>query len=266
MTAEQVRHFREHGYVAVPTFFDARETAAIRAEVERLQREGYLRNVATDGDGKTTSQTTHNLQLCPMYRQSPLFRALPFAEKVVGAVRDLLGDPLILHLDQVFLKPGGTGMGTNWHQDNAYFGIRDPLMGTAMWIAVHDATLANGTLRVVPDVFRTAFKHGRDPYSDHHIRCYPPEEQAIHLELPAGGVAFFCYGTPHATGPNTTDHERAGAAFHFLRADYAKDDLIAPDRDYRPYLTGPQATGGLCEYGERVAGTWESEVAKAVMR
>ena len=54
-----------------------------------------------------------------MYRQSPLFRALPFAEKVVGAVRALLGDPLILHLDQVFLKPGKTGMGTHWHQDKA---------------------------------------------------------------------------------------------------------------------------------------------------
>ena len=119
MTSEQARHFREHGFVAVPTFFDARETAAIRAEVERLKREGFLRNVATDGDGKTTSQTTHNLQLCPMYRQSPLFRALPFAEKVAGAVRDLLGDPLILHLDQVFLKPGKTGTGTNWHQDKA---------------------------------------------------------------------------------------------------------------------------------------------------
>src|SRR5438128_10265257 len=78
MTAEQVQHFRELGFVAVPAFFDARETAAIRAEVERLQREVHLRNVATDGDGKTTSQTTHNLQLCPMYRQSPLFRALPF--------------------------------------------------------------------------------------------------------------------------------------------------------------------------------------------
>ena len=118
--------------------------------------------------------------------------------------------------------------------------------------------------RRVPD--RVAFEHRRDPYSDHHIRCYPPEERAVHLELPAGGVVFFCYGTPHATGPNTTDHERAGAAFHFLRADYAKADLIAPDRDYRPYLTGPEATGGLREYGEKVAGTWESEVTKAVTR
>ena len=78
MIAEQVQHFREHAFVAVPAFFDARETAAFRAEVERLQREGYLRNDATDGDGKTTSETSHNLQLCPVYRQSPLFRALPF--------------------------------------------------------------------------------------------------------------------------------------------------------------------------------------------
>src|SRR5438128_2697626 len=112
MTAEQVQHFRELGFVAVPTFFDARETAAIRAAVERLQGEGFLRNVAADGDGKTPSQTTHDLPLCSMYRQRPLFRALPFAEKVVGAVRDLLGDPLILHLDQVFLKPGKPGTGT----------------------------------------------------------------------------------------------------------------------------------------------------------
>jgi ectoine hydroxylase-related dioxygenase (phytanoyl-CoA dioxygenase family) len=98
-------------------------------------------------------------------------------------------------------------------------------MGTAMWIAVSDATLANGTLQVIPDALRTAFEHGRDPFSDHRIRCYPSEEHAVHLELPAGGVAFFCYGTPHATGANTTDRERAQAAIHVLRADSARGDF-----------------------------------------
>jgi hypothetical protein len=124
LTPEQVQQYRQHGYRALPAFFTARETAAIRAEVERLKREGFLRNVATEGDGKTTSQTLQNLQSCPMYRHSPFFRAMPFAEKVVGAVRQLLGDPLILHLDQVFLKPGKTGMGTNWHQDKPYLTLK----------------------------------------------------------------------------------------------------------------------------------------------
>jgi phytanoyl-CoA hydroxylase len=266
LSSPHIQQFQEQGYVALPEFFGPRETEAIRAEVERLRQEGLLRNVATDGDGKTHSNTRRNLQLCPMYRHSPLFRALPFDPKVVGAVRALIGDPVLLHLDQVFLKPGGDGMGTNWHQDNAYFKIRDALKGTAMWIAAHDATVENGTLHVIPGSFREAYEHSRDPYSDHHIRCYPPEEKAVPVELPAGGVVFFCYGTAHSTGPNRTDRDRAGVAFHFLNGDYAHDDLVAPDRDYRPYLTGPDATGGKREYGVAVSGAWGAEVERALRR
>lgn len=264
LTWNQVRQFREHGYCAEPSFFTPREVAAMRAELERLKQEGYLRNVATDGDGRTHSKQIENLQLCPMYRHSTLYRALAFHPKVVAAVRQLLGDPILLHLDQVFWKPARHGSGTNWHQDNAYFKIRDPLKGTAMWMAIHDATIANGTLHVIPDSFREVYPHYRDPYSDHHIRCDPPEERAIPIELPAGGVAFFAYGTAHCTKANTTDTDRAGVALHFLRADYAHSELIAPDRDYRPYLTGPLATGGLKEYGVRVEGTWEAEVERVL--
>ena len=66
----------------------------------------------------------------------------------------------------------------------------NPLQGTAMWTAVHDATVANGTIHVIPGSYRIAYQHSRDPYSNHHIRCYPPEDEALAIELPAGGVAF----------------------------------------------------------------------------
>src|SRR5688500_7282939 len=194
LTDAQVAEFRENGYVPVPGFFSPREAQAIRSEVERLKRVGKLRNVATAGDGKTHSSTQKNLQLCPMYQDSDLFRALPFDPKVVTAISTLIGDPLILHLDQVFLKPGADGTGTNWHQDNAYFQISDPMKGTAMWIAAHDATIANGTMHVIPGSFREKLEHKRDPFSDHHIRCWPDESKEVPIELPAGGVLFFCYG------------------------------------------------------------------------
>ncbi|MEO0074301.1 MAG: phytanoyl-CoA dioxygenase family protein, partial [candidate division WOR-3 bacterium] len=123
---EHVQQYGEAGYVILPEFYSPQEVAAMRAELERLKRAGKLRNVATDGDGKTPSQTIMNLQLCPMSPHSRLFCAMPFDPKVVVTVRQLIGDPVVLHLDQVFLKPGRHGSGTAWHQDNAYFRIADP--------------------------------------------------------------------------------------------------------------------------------------------
>jgi ectoine hydroxylase-related dioxygenase (phytanoyl-CoA dioxygenase family) len=264
LTDAQVKQFKEHGYTAEPRFFTAREVAAMQAEVARFLCEGLLRNVATDGDGKTHSQVKQNLQLCPMVHKSDLFRALPFEPRVVEAVSQLLGDPVLLHLDQIFLKPARHGAGTNWHQDNAYFQIADPLKGTAMWIAVHEATVANGTIHVIPDSFREVYEHSRDPESDHHIRCYPPEERAVPIELPAGGVAFFAYGTAHCTRANTTDRERAGVALHFLNVEVSPHAQAGFAQEARPYLSGPNATGGLKEYGERVAGAWEQEVERVL--
>lgn len=262
ITADQAAFFREQGYLQVPHFFDAREVAAMQAEIRRLVELGKLRNVATDGDGSTKSQTKANLQLCPMYQHSPIFRALPFEPRVVAAIKALIGEPFILHLDQVFLKPAGHGAGTNWHQDNAYFHIDNPLLGTAMWIAVHDATVANGTMHIIPKCFQEALPHQRDPDSDHHIRCYPDESRMLPMEMQAGGVVFFCYGTPHCTLANRSQGDRAGVAFHFLRAEQAKKELVEEDRTYRPYITGPKATGGQKEYGSVVAGTYGAEVEK----
>lgn len=264
--AEQARQFKQQGCTSSATFFSEREVRAMRAELGRLRREGAYHNVTTEGDGKTHSQTKENLQICPLYTRSKFFRALAFHPKVLAAIPQLIGDRVVLHLDQVFLKPARHGSGTNWHQDNAYFRIDQPTRGTAMWIAVHDATIANGTIEVVPglDVANTQLEHSRDPHSDHHIRCYPPEDRAVPVELPAGGVAFFCYGTPHCTRANNTDKDRAGVAFHFLHQSCYTDELRSRSQPIGTLLTGPEATGGLKEYGEKIQGTWEAEVEKAL--
>ena len=267
LSAEQVQLFKKQGYLSVPHFFDSREVAALQADVERLRREGILNNVATDGDGKTVSKSKVNLQICPMSPKSTLIRALPFESKVISAVTSLIGDRILLHLDQCFLKPAQHGSGTNWHQDNAYFQIADPWKGVAMWIAVHDATVANGTIHVIPDLVHAQLPHQKDPESNHHIRCYPPEERAVPLELPAGGVAFFAYGVPHSTRGNTTLKDRAGIAFHFLHEEYATTEEFTKrkytPRSY-PVLSGPNAKGGVDAYGERVAGTWSLEIERAL--
>ena len=45
-------------------------------------------------------------------------------------------------------------------------------------------------MHVIPGSHRESYEHYRDPLSDHHIRCDPPEERAVPIELKAGGVPF----------------------------------------------------------------------------
>lgn len=260
LTNAQLAQFRSEGYTVFPHFFSDDELAALVAELERFKREGLGRNVATDGDGKTHSTTRVNYQIIPLNDKSALMRALPFHPNVVAVVGQLIGNPFARHLDQIFLKPARTGAGTDWHTDNAYFKIGDPSKGTALWIALHDATLANGTLRVIPRSYVETFEHERDLTSDHHIHTHADESRAVPIELPAGGAIFFNYGTAHATKANNTDKERAGLAFHFLNTEHVPENY----RWKMIHVTGPQASGGVNEYGIQIAGAWDAEVKKLI--
>ena len=263
LTQGQLKRFKTDHFMTIDSFFGRDEVSALQAEMERLKHAGHFRNVATDRDGKTISQTNVNLQLFGMYEFSPLIRALPFESKILEVVSQLIGDPVVFQHDQCFLKPARHGSGTNWHQDNAYATTTtDPVGGVAMWIAVHDATVANGTLQVVPGMATERLKHVRDPESDHHIRCYPDETRAMPCELKAGGVVFFNHGTPHCTRGNATDKDRAGIAIHFVREDCAS--LILKSSGAHPYLTGARASDGTKEFGVCVAGTWRKEVERTL--
>ena len=257
LAKEEIEHFRREGWLAVPGLWNSEEVDAMRAELDRLKRIGKLRNVATDGDGMTESTQAQNLQLCPLAPDSELFATMAHAPQAVEVVSQLIGAPNVLHLDQVFLKPGRHGSGTSWHQDNAYFQIGDPLHGTAMWTAVHDATVANGTLRVIPRAFHEQLGHDRDPMSDHHIRCWPDESRSLPVEVEAGSAIFFCYGTPHATGANTTNAERAGVALHFIHErelDTARGGYVQGPRKHVALADGSPARPDLgARWAELVA-------------
>jgi len=264
LTPAQLAQFQTGGYVILPHFFTPREVAAMQAELERFKQAGLGRNVATEGDGQTPSRRKINYQIIPLNDKSALFRALPFCPKVVQAVSALIGDPFIRQLDQIFLKPGQSGSGTKWHVDNAYFKISDPTKGTGMWIALHNATIANGTLHIIPGSFKEHYEHERDPDSDHHIKFDADESRAIPVEMPAGGAIFFNYGVAHCTKRNTTDRERAGLAYHFLRTDYLSPTVTKKQaRWHIVHITGSQATAGQAEYDLTITpDTWATEVAK----
>ena len=268
LTQAELAHFHREGFVVIPDYFSAREVTALQAEVTDLQATGKLRNVSTEGDGKTTSTTVFNLQICPIgLINSRLIASLPWRAGVPETIAGLLGGDAVQHLDQIFLKPAKHGAGTNWHTDNAYFQAADPRYGVGMWIAVHDATRTNGTLRFILRSHLRIWAHERDGDSDHHIPCakeIDPAEEVL-VEVPAGGVAFFNYGVAHSTGPNNTERERAGLALHFmLGSNVALEDRHFSEQPVTSYrwLSGPLCNGGKSYHGEDLRGDWHTEVER----
>ncbi len=260
LTDAQLRQYRNDGFLALPEFYDERETRALQQEVERLQAVGLLRDVSTD-------EQHSNLQLVATWRHSELLRDFPFHPKLADLVTQVVGAPAFLYFDQIFLKPARHGAGTSWHQDNDYFRLRDPYQGVAVWTAVHPATAANGAMRFIPGSQQVALPHSRDPKSDHHVRCYPDEGQARLAELPAGGVVIFTFNTAHATGSNNTDRMRAGFALHFANVEGAKGAGIHYGRDGqplqyvpgtagKPLISGPEFSAGQVEYGVDCRARW----------
>ena len=270
------QQFRRDGYVVVDPFFSAAEVAALQAGLRELIDADMLKNVATEPDRKTRRDDKLNLQICPLSYHHPFFAALPFHPRVRALVTDLLGGPAYKFLDQIFYKPGRTGAGTNWHQDNGYFGTADPFVGLGFWIAIHDATVANGTFRVLPGHLDRTAEHVPDPESDHHVRMFPDgDDTGIPLEVAAGGVIAFCFNMPHSTTRNNTDQGCAGLAYHFMRTGqtgvwanennphYAELQLYGDEgHEHGPVVSGPTYSRGVQEYGRDMEQRLADEVAR----
>ncbi|PCJ52386.1 MAG: hypothetical protein COA79_23840 [Planctomycetota bacterium] len=225
ITNNQLNQFQNEGYVICEKFFNEDLMISLKKELDRMLDNGHARNVSTDGDGKTSSNKKVNIQICPLSPISKIFADVSKRKDVLNAVHTLLGENTELHLDQVFLKPANHGTGTNWHQDNAYFKIKDVSKGTGMWIALDDANKENGTMEIVPSSHLQSHEHIRDMHSDHHITCEGDDSKSIAMEVKRGGCVFFNYGIIHCTKENKTNAARAGLALHFVDKNYrVKDD------------------------------------------
>lgn len=130
----EAAQFQATGVLLKPAFFSTEETMAMRRSVDVLRDRGLMGNILVDA-------ATENLQMAWLSHHSRLWQVLPWEPRVTEAVSRLLGAAVEVHYDQLFFKPALTGAGTAFHDDNAYFRIRDPLKGLGMCALDHPAAL-----------------------------------------------------------------------------------------------------------------------------
>ena len=164
----------------------------------------------------------------------PLFRRV--CDRVYGAHA-----AIAVYRAMVMSKPAGPdggGSALPWHQDGGEWWAldRDPLC--FVWLALSEATRANGAVQVVRGSHRRGLLSRRGhTLSAEHVEEVVGGGEVVDVEL-APGDAFLCHNfTVHRSGTNSTDAARRGFSVNFVDA---RTRVLDP----RPALAGSLGTPG----------------------
>lgn len=227
LTAEQVAFFHKNGYVTngEPVLTDP-EVDELRAALDDVVagaspgRPELLRNLAggaLDGDKVV-------VQIVNIWQAHPTFRAHIARPDIVGMVRQLCTtDTLRVWHDQIQHKPPSVGTLLRWHQDFPAWPVLTPADLVTAWVALDDATVANGCLRFVPGSHRWSDTHEGLGTKDDFSPQYDPAQlppgakvEVVPVEVPKGAVSFHHCATWHASAPNPTATHRRAIAVHYM--------------------------------------------------
>lgn len=135
--------------------------------------------------------------------------------RLLAVLERILGDRPRLMQDMALLKQPG-GREKPWHQDHAYFPFELSQRIVGVWIALDEATLANGCMRVRPG------EHRNGPMYHYSIRDWQicdremRGRKSVGVPLKSGDLLLFDSQIPHGTPANTTTQRRRALQFHYV--------------------------------------------------
>jgi len=145
-------------------------------------------------------------------REQPELRRFLFSPLMADLCRETLGDTAYFFFDQYVVKGPEGGLPFSWHQDSgyvvAYGGPPDHAPYLTCWCPLDDATIDNGTVRVVPGSHLNGIVPHTRRDGSNDLAADVREEDGIAIEVPAGSIVAFSSRTLHATGANRTDKPR----------------------------------------------------------
>ena len=135
LTAKQLEHYKNKGYVSPVNALTFSEAKEIRDEIEKIEKdwpsalEGINRNY--------------------IHLISPIFNKVCLNKNILDAVQSIIGKNILICGTTLFIKnPNEKGF-VSFHQDAKYIGL-EPHNWVTVWLAVTDANEQNGCMRMLP--------------------------------------------------------------------------------------------------------------------
>ncbi|MGI8913685.1 MAG: phytanoyl-CoA dioxygenase family protein [Chloroflexota bacterium] len=176
---------------------------------------------------------------------SPLCRAFARDPRLLDALEPVIGPNITFWSDKIVFKAEETTTSTPWHQDWPYW---EGCHKINAWIALDDATPANGCLKLVRGSHRAALSHDAkapagEGFTNRVDSGKIDDSLVVSAPAPAGAVVVFHDLTLHASHPNTAHTDRWAVIATYK-------DAQAEDKDY-PFAKAAAVVRGTGRAGAR---------------
>ena len=226
---EMQLYFEREGYFVLEGLMSEQELGECALEIERLH-EMAAQSISAGDERTSHFQREPNADGDaggrPVLRKiertrdlSDVFKRLAEHPKLLDAVRQLLGDDLLLYRSTLMLKPAHHGSAHGLHQDSAYWPLDPPALVTVS-IALADSSPENGCFQVIPGSHKTGMKEwGRiqreasEPITD---RDDVDPGDLVDVPLKAGSALMFHSLTVHGSRANTSSKPRHTALYAYF--------------------------------------------------
>jgi ectoine hydroxylase-related dioxygenase (phytanoyl-CoA dioxygenase family) len=260
LTVEQRQAYERDGFVRLDGFVEHSVGAAMLERVVELARRAadgedikpafVMLEAQTDLDRGPAVRPEDVVSKIFRLARDPVFRAFAVQREVTDLVADLLGtDDDDNFLSQFIFKNAGA-WGQPWHQDSFYFPFEPARPVVGVWLAVTEATLANGCLHVLPGSHREpVHEHIADRRPDANLGYVEIVDHDMSDSVPVlmapGDLLLFDSHLMHRSTDNGSDGLRAAMVYHYAAAgtvDRTEDLLGYTVNDWLPARRAGQAT------------------------
>ena len=215
--AAQTEQFDADGYAVFKGALVGAPMELLRAECARFVAREDARMDAAGVDLLGLSQRGKRYFANECQREQPSLRTVLFSETMANVCRATLGPDAYFFFDQYVVKDGAGGAapvgdrdnGFGWHQDSGYMshngGPPDHEPYLTCWCPLDDATVENGTVRVIPGTHRDGIAAHDRIGADLTVMT---QDAGVTIEAKAGDIVAFSSRLLHATGANSTNTAR----------------------------------------------------------
>jgi non-haem Fe2+, alpha-ketoglutarate-dependent halogenase len=211
LTREQIAAFNRDGFLKGIRLFNEDEIATHRRYFDVLLE----RVIAAGGDSYSIS--TAHLKYPEVYD-------LLAHPRIVGLVKDLLGENVIGWGSHYFCKMPRDGKRVSWHQDASYWPLT-PSKTVTVWLAIDDSDTENACMRFIPGSHlygHLTWSLSEDDEGNVLNQSVADVERfgaPVDDVLKAGEASIHSDLTLHGSEANDSDRRRCGLTLRYCAAD-----------------------------------------------